>query len=95
MVRRFRKLLWTICALLLVAFAVFAILGIGKGRRVRMIALLCAVLLGQSAVNAAMVAVLDADKGAVNEMLSVPAQQLARIYDRYGFDVPAGYEVVE
>lgn len=77
------------------AFAVFAILGIGKGRRVRMIALLCAVLLGQSAVNAALVAVLDADKGAVNEMLSVPAQQLARIYDKYGYEEPTSYEVME
>ena len=76
-------------------FAVAALIIIGKGNRVRMAAVLAAALVGQSAVTSALVAVLDADKGAVNEMLSVPAQQLARIYDKYGYDEPTSYEVME
>lgn len=76
-------------------FAVAAVILIGRGSRVRMAALLAAVLVGQSAVTAGIVAILDADKGAINEMLSVPAQQLARIYDKYGYDEPTNYEVIE
>lgn len=76
-------------------FAIFALIIIGKGRRVRMISLLCAVLVGQSTINAGLAAVLDAGKGKVNEMLSVPAQQLSRVYAKYGYDEPVSYEIIE
>jgi len=77
------------------AFVVFALLLMGRGHRLRMTALILSALLLSSVTNTALKHITHAQEGAINEMLSVPAQQLARIYDRYGFDVPAGYEVVE
>ena len=36
-----------------------------------------------------------AKSGLVNEMLSVPAQQLARVYALHGTEDPVGYEIIE
>lgn len=47
------------------------------------------------AADAALARVTNAEKGSVREMLSIPFQQLARIYDLYGMDEPVSYEVLE
>ena len=63
------------------------------GRRV-----LCVMLAGVLAA-AGGTAVLEkatrASSVSVREMLSIPCQQLARVYDKYGLDVPVGYEIRE
>lgn len=79
----------------IVLFAIPAVILIGKGSRRRLFAAIAAALILQSAAGTVMARATDAVPGAINEMLSVPAQQLARIYHKYGFDVPTGYEVVE
>lgn len=46
---------------------------------------------GTSALNA----LTHARPGSVREMMSVPCQQLSRVYAKYGLDVPVGYEIRE
>ncbi len=78
-------------ALLLLVSAIFFRRRLG--RRV-----LCVMLAGMlAAVGGA--AVLEkatrASSVSVREMLSIPCQQLARVYDKHGLDVPVGYEIRE
>lgn len=63
------------------------------GRRFFAVMLAGAVLC--TAADAALAGVTQAEKGSIREMLSIPFQQLARIYDQYGMDEPVSYEVLE
>lgn len=63
------------------------------GKRV-LAATLSGVILAQGGMMG-LQAVTGATDSSVREMLSVPCQQLARVYDRYGLSVPEGYEIVE
>lgn len=63
------------------------------GRRVLAVILAGAVIAegGMMALSAATGAV----NGSVRELMSIPCQQLARVYDRYGLSIPVGYEIRE
>ena len=63
------------------------------GRRFFAVMLAGAVLC--MAVDTTLAKVTHAEKGSVREMLSIPFQQLSRIYDQYGMDEPVSYEVLE
>lgn len=63
------------------------------GRRFFAVMLLGAVLC--AGADTLLAQATHAQPGSVREMLSVPIQQLARIYDQYGLDEPVGYEVLE
>ena len=43
----------------------------------------------------ALSAATGAANGSVRELMSIPCQQLARVYDRYGLSIPVGYEIRE
>lgn len=73
----------------------FAVALLARGNRLRLTALLLAVLIGSSAAGAGLKAVTHASSGLINEMLCVPAQQLSRVYSKYGTDKPVGYEILE
>lgn len=63
------------------------------GRRV-----LCIMLAGMMAAAggaAALERLTQARGVSVREMLSIPCQQLARVYAKYGLDAPVGYEIRE
>lgn len=77
--------------LLLLSFAVFLA---GRGFRARMAALLAATLLFSLGAGKALQLATDAQSGLVNEMLSIPAQQLSRVYVRHPSDTVAA-EIVE
>ena len=67
----------------------------GRGARLRMTALLAAVLVLGLGAGKGLQLATGAKSGLVNEMLSVPAQQLARVYALHGTEDPVGYEVIE
>lgn len=59
---------------------------------------LAATLSGVISAQAGMIglqAATGAASSSVREMLSIPCQQLARVYDRYGLSIPEGYEIIE
>lgn len=63
------------------------------GKRVLAVILAGAVIAegGMMALSAA----TGAANGSVRELMSIPCQQLARVYDRYGLSIPVGYEIRE
>ena len=67
----------------------------GRGARLRMTALLAAVLVLGLGAGKGLQLATGAKSGLVNEMLSVPAQQLARVYALHGTEDPVGYEIIE
>ena len=67
----------------------------GRGARLRMTALLAAVLVLGLGAGKGLQLATHAQSGLVNEMLSVPAQQLSRVYVLHGAEDPVGYEIVE
>ena len=67
----------------------------GRGARLRMTALLAAVLVLGLGAGKGLQLATHAQSGLVNEMLSVPAQQLARVYALHGTEDPVGYEIIE
>ena len=67
----------------------------GRGARLRMTALLAAVLVLGLGAGKGLQLATHAQSGLVNEMLSVPAQQLSRVYVLRGAEDPVGYEIVE
>lgn len=62
----------------------------GRGARLRMTALLAAVLVLGLGAGKGLQLATGAKSGLVNEMLSVPAQQLARVYALHGHGGPRG-----
>ena len=60
-----------------------------------MTALLAAVLVLGLGAGKGLQLATGAKSGLVNEMLSVPAQQLARVYALHGTEDPVGYEIIE
>ena len=77
------------------AFAIIALLLMGRGWRMRTLAVLAAALVAYAGASAGLKAATGAVDGLINEALSVPAQQLSRVYDKYGLDEPVGYEIIE
>ena len=67
----------------------------GRGARLRMTALLAAVLVLGLGAGKGLQLATHAQSGLVNEMLSVPAQQLSRVYALHGTEDPVGYEIIE
>lgn len=63
------------------------------GRRILLV-MLTGVVAAEGGM-AALSAVTGAADASIREMMSVPCQQLARVYDRYGLTVPVGYEIRE
>lgn len=63
------------------------------GKRV-LAATLSGVILAQAGMIG-LQAATGAASSSVREMLSIPCQQLARVYDRYGLSIPEGYEIIE
>ena len=63
----------------------------GRGARLRMTALLAAVLVLGLGAGKGLQLATHAQSGLVNEMLSVPAQQLSRVYVLHGAEDPVGY----
>ena len=79
----------------LVLLVPFAAALAGRGARLRMTALLAAVLVLGLGAGKGLQLATGAKSGLVNEMLSVPAQQLARVYALHGTEDPVGYEIIE
>ena len=63
------------------------------GKRV-LAAVLSGVVLAQAGLIG-LQAATGATDGSIRELLSIPCQQLARVYDRYGLTIPDGYEIIE
>lgn len=78
--------------LLLIALA-FLFFRRKTGKRV-LVLMLAGVVLAQGGMTGLKAATGAAD-GSVREMMSVPCQQLARVYDKYGLEIPVGYEIRE
>lgn len=73
---------------------VIAVLLLAKRLKARRLAaLLLAGCALSFAVNAGLKAVTSADSSSSRELVSVPSQQLSRVYSLYGLEVPAGYEI--
>lgn len=79
----------------LVLLVPFAAALAGRGARLRMTALLAAVLVLGLGAGKGLQLATHAQSGLVNEMLSVPAQQLSRVYALHGTEDPVGYEIIE
>lgn len=76
-------------------FLIVAVIAMPRGGRARLAALIVAALVAGVGVNEGLRAVTNAYRGSVNEMLSVPAQQLSRVHHLYGYDVDVSYEIEE
>ncbi len=82
-----------IYGLLAVMLGAFLFFRRALGKRVLAV-LLLGVVLAQCGLWG-LSALTGAKDPSVREMLSVPCQQLARVYAKYGLDVPVGYEIRE
>ncbi len=79
----------------LILFALAALFLIGRGNRRRLMALVAAAILLSTGVNKGLQAVTNAEDSTIIEMLSIPAQQLSRVYMEHGLEVETGYEILE
>ena len=80
------------------ALALVVLLGAVIWRRklgLRVLAVLAAGVIAGLGCAAGLKAATGAADGSIREMLCVPCQQLARVYDLYGLERPVGYEVLE
>ena len=73
----------------------FAMVMIGHGARMRTAAYMLLTLALAFGAGKGLQLATHAESGLINEMLSVPAQQLSRVYAEHGQTDPVGYEIVE
>ncbi len=76
-------------------FLIAALMLVGRGNRIRMLLTVLAALLLSTGINMGLEKATGAQKGLVNEMLSVPAQQLSRVYVKHGLEEPTSFEIIE
>lgn len=81
-----------IYALAALSLALLVIKRLG-GRRLAVLFLAGCLL--ASICSTTLQAITDAEDGSKKEMLSVPIQQMARVYHLYGLNAPVGYEIRE
>lgn len=68
---------------------------IGRQGRRRLLAVAAAALVVYGGISFGLEKATNASKGSINEMLSVPAQQISRVYTIHGVESDAGFEALE
>lgn len=81
--------------ILAMAVLIAILLVVKRLRGRRLAALLLAGCMVSFGVNAGLKAVTHADGSSSRELVSIPSQQLSRVYSLYGLDEPVGYEIRE